>query len=181
MAVRSFRYSIVPGWFTDGLTRSGSLPSSFCLAARNHGCVASVWGSAANCFTGRIRVEGFEPVSEPESVFPTALAKRLDYQLTQVHSCVMIPAFNEIGLLPPGIHQASRSEFAERYGGTTWRDRLLIGLKAAVDNLKRAGCHTVYVDGSFVTAKEFPNDFDACWEEAGVDPWVLDPALLRIL
>ena len=42
-----------------------------------------------------------------------------------------------------------------------------------------AGCRTVYVDGSFVTSKESPNDFDACWEEAGVDPELLDPVLLR--
>ena len=54
----------------------------------------------------------------------------------------------------------------------------MAGLRAALENLKSAGCQTVYVDGSFVTRKEFPNDFDACWEEAGVDPSVLDPVLL---
>ena len=47
-----------------------------------------------------------------------------------------------------------------------------------LENLKGAGGQTVYVDGSFVTSKEVPNDFDACWEEAGVDPTVLDPVLL---
>ena len=31
---------------------------------------------------------------------------------------------------------------------------------------------------SFVTGKEYPNDYDACWEEDGVDPLALDPALL---
>ena len=45
-------------------------------------------------------------------------------------------------------------------------------------NLKNAGCQTTYVNGSFVTSKEVPGDFDACWEEAGVDPTVLDPVLL---
>ena len=45
-------------------------------------------------------------------------------------------------------------------------------------NLKNAGCQTTYVNGSFVTSKEVPGDFDACWEEAGVDPAVLDPVLL---
>ena len=54
----------------------------------------------------------------------------------------------------------------------------MAGLRAALDNLKAAGCKTVYLDGSFVTSKEVPNDFDACWEEAGVDPAVLDPVLL---
>ena len=49
----------------------------------------------------------------------------------------------------------------------------------AIDSLRWAGCHTVYIDGSFVTSKEMPNDFDACWEEEGVAPELLDPELLR--
>ena len=52
------------------------------------------------------------------------------------------------------------------------------GIRSAIDNLKEAGCLTAYINGSYVTAKEVPNDFDACWEEAGVDPSVLDPVLL---
>ena len=54
----------------------------------------------------------------------------------------------------------------------------MAGLSAAVENLKSAGCQIVYVNGSFVTNKAVPNDFDACWEEAGVDPTILDPVLL---
>ena len=38
------------------------------------------------------------------------------------------------------------------------------GIRSAIDNLKEAGCLTVYINGSFVTAKQVPNDFDACWE-----------------
>ncbi|MYE40439.1 MAG: hypothetical protein F4X27_09475 [Chloroflexi bacterium] len=90
----------------------------------------------------------------------------------------MIPAFDEDGLLPPGIHWISWEEVGDRFGGTAWRRLLIAGLRTAMENLKDAGCRTVYVDGSFVTAKEAPNDFDACWEEAGVDPIVLDPVLL---
>jgi hypothetical protein len=33
-------------------------------------------------------------------------------------------------------------------------------------------------DGSFVTGKEVPGDFDGCWEAEGVDPQALDPVLL---
>ena len=47
-----------------------------------------------------------------------------------------------------------------------------------MEDLKNAGCLTVYVNGSFVTNNGVPNDFDARWEEAGVDPTVLDPVLL---
>ena len=48
-----------------------------------------------------------------------------------------------------------------------------------IESLRRAGCRTVYIDGSFATSKEIPNDFDACWEEAGVEPELLGPVLLR--
>ena len=90
----------------------------------------------------------------------------------------MIPEFDGGGLLPPGIHKVSWSEIVERFGGTGWRRRLLTGLRTAVDSLKHAGCETIYVDGSFVTRKEIPGDFDACWEVGGVDPTILDPVLL---
>ena len=54
----------------------------------------------------------------------------------------------------------------------------MTGLRAALEKFKKAGCQTVYINGSFVTIKELPNDYDCCWEEAGVDPVALDPALL---
>jgi hypothetical protein len=38
----------------------------------------------------------------------------------------------------------------------------------------------VYLDGSFVTDKELPGDFDACWEAGSVDPCLLDRVLLDI-
>ena len=41
-----------------------------------------------------------------------------------------------------------------------------------------AGCRRAYIDGSFVTAKEKPADFDGCWETDGVDPALLDPVLV---
>ena len=54
----------------------------------------------------------------------------------------------------------------------------MTGLREALENLKSAGCVTIYVNGSFVTSKTLPNDYDACWEEAGVDPAALDSVLL---
>lgn len=90
----------------------------------------------------------------------------------------MIPPFNNDGNLPEGIHEATAIEIAERFGGTTHRDSLLRGLFAALRELKSAGCRRVYVDGSFVSAKEVPGDFDGCWDVSGVDPSRLDPVLL---
>lgn len=67
---------------------------------------------------------------------------------------------------------------SERFGWTPQRRALLSGLRAALDNLKQAGCRVAYVDGSFVTDKLLPNHYDACWEEDGVDAAALDPVLL---
>ena len=94
----------------------------------------------------------------------------------------MILRFDSIsGYLPPGVHQATWEEIVARYCSTPRRLRLLAGLKEALDALRTAGCGRAYLDGSFVTAKEEPNDFDACWEMTGVDFDVLDrldPVLL---
>ena len=66
----------------------------------------------------------------------------------------------------------------ERYATNKRREQLLDGLRAAIDSLHAAGCRRVYLNGSFVTDKEAPGDFDACWEAGGVDPDGLDPVLL---
>lgn len=66
----------------------------------------------------------------------------------------------------------------ERYAITDHRASLLNGFGDAITSLTVAGCSRVYLDGSFVTDKEVPGDFDACWETSGVDPVLLDPELL---
>jgi len=89
----------------------------------------------------------------------------------------MIPPFRRDGLLPVGLHYAVWDEVVARFGGNDARDRLLTGLRAALDSLAAAGCGTVYLDGSFVTSKVAPGDFDACWDATGVVVAALDPAL----
>lgn len=92
----------------------------------------------------------------------------------------MIPEFDENGNLPPGIHESSWIEVVDRFGWTFQRRRLLKGLKAALESLRRAGCRSAYLDGSFVTAKDHPNDYDGCWDVEGVTPHLLDPILLML-
>lgn len=65
-----------------------------------------------------------------------------------------------------------------RFGQTPWRQQLLAGMLDALRLLKAAGCLRVYVDGSFVTSKEEPGDFDACWDTEGVDFDLVDERLL---
>ena len=82
----------------------------------------------------------------------------------------MIPPFDlDTGNLPPGIHEAPWHEIVERFGHTAHRRILLAGLRRALDLLRRFGCRRFYLDGSFVTAKEVPGDWDGCWEVEGVD------------
>jgi hypothetical protein len=94
----------------------------------------------------------------------------------------MIPRFNAEGKLPPGIHVCFWEAFVERFGITSHRSNLIAGLKIGMEHLRAAGCAIIYIDGSFVTDKLVPGDFDACWKTEGVDMKQLSaiaPALLK--
>ena len=75
-----------------------------------------------------------------------------------------IPPFDENGNLPPGIHWADWSDFKQRFGTNYRRNVLILGIEAVMEQLKAAGCRTIYINGSFVTQEPKPNDFDACWD-----------------
>src|SRR5260370_3183168 len=101
--------------------------------------------------------------------FIGAVREGLDFIITQHCCCVVIPGFDSSGNLPPGIHPATWQEVQTRFGTDPQRNRLLIGLRRALVSLGRAGCRTAYLDGSFVTSKTTPHDFDACWDMNNVD------------
>ncbi len=76
--------------------------------------------------------------------------------------CVTLPAFNEDGDLPPGVHGATLSEVLARFGqGAVQRnavaDRLTRIYQLAISTGQVA---RVAVFGSFITAKAEPNDID---------------------
>jgi hypothetical protein len=90
----------------------------------------------------------------------------------------MIPEFGRAGGLQAGIHWATWQEVQSRFGFSGRRTHLLAGLKSALDALRAAGCRRVYIDGSFVTTKHEPGDYDACWHIEGVNVESLDPVFL---
>lgn len=92
----------------------------------------------------------------------------------------MLPPFDALGRLPDGEYEADWQEVVERFGWNERRRRLLDGIAEAIDLLAAAGCGRVWLNGSFVTAKDEPADFDACWDTDGVDLDVLDPVLLDL-
>jgi hypothetical protein len=94
----------------------------------------------------------------------------------------MIPDLVDIGgiweVLPPGIHEATLYEVEQRYAYNVRRLGLFDGFKRGLLRLAAAGCKLVYLDGSFVTSKTLPGDFDAGWDPVGMDLLKLDPVLL---
>jgi len=94
----------------------------------------------------------------------------------------VIPDFIDIGspwkVLPPGIHEATLEEIKIHYAITERRASLYSGLERGTYILYNAGCDEILLDGSFVTEKSIPNDYDVCWNPTGVDPSKLDPILL---
>ena len=95
----------------------------------------------------------------------------------------MIPDLVEIPqspwkLLPAGVHPASLAEIADLYGKNPVRRKQFEGLVNACQALSHAGCRFVYLDGSYVTGKPCPGDYDACWDPAGVSVENLDPTFL---
>lgn len=78
-------------------------------------------------------------------------------------------SFQENGNLIPGIHLISIEDFENWFGYNSARKEMIQGLKLAISWLKECGCKIIYIDGSFVTTKVIPGDFDACWDANGVD------------
>lgn len=88
--------------------------------------------------------------------------------------------YQQNGCLVPGIHDMTLHLMIAEFGFNRHRMRLIGGLKHAILHLKTCGCRVIYIDGSFVTRKPFPNDYDACWDPHGMDLHLLQeryPAL----
>jgi len=92
----------------------------------------------------------------------------------------MLPPFDATGNLPPGIHIADWDEIQTRFGTTPRREQLLAGLAEALAQFRLAGCRRAYLDGSFVTNKHVPADYDVCYDTRGMDPLYLDPVFFDV-
>ena len=81
----------------------------------------------------------------------------------------LLPAFTADGLLPPGdyplsLAQLQASMLVHGPGGPTWdsawRAKLVENLAILVQQLWAVGIKDIWIDGSFVEAKDHPNDID---------------------
>ncbi len=91
----------------------------------------------------------------------------------------MIPVCVD-GVLPPGVHSANWPEVEARFGTNARRRWLLDGLHDALLELRRVRCPAAFLDGSFVTDKPVPGDFDLCWDHTSVDLALIDPVFLDV-
>lgn len=76
-----------------------------------------------------------------------------------------IPSFERNGNLPAGIYTATWQEVEKSFAFNKHREEFLAGMKRACQILKLAGCPRIYIGGSFASSKQFPGDFDVCWED----------------
>ena len=91
--------------------------------------------------------------------------------------------FDADGNLPPGIHVLTLAEASLLLVFNNRREVLFDGFLRARSCLREAGCQKIYIGGSFATSKEFPGDFDACWDTTNVNLELLkkiEPALLDL-
>lgn len=73
-----------------------------------------------------------------------------------------IPKFRDDGYLPDGLYIASLADVCSRFGvGNRQRRRLTFRLIRWVELALAVNAKRLFVDGSFVTAKEHPGDVDA--------------------
>jgi hypothetical protein len=78
----------------------------------------------------------------------------------------MIPQFTDEGLLSPGVYETDLEELKEKMGWSRKRRELLEGLEEALELMASCGVVRVYLDGSFVTEKDLPNDVDGSYDLA---------------
>jgi hypothetical protein len=89
----------------------------------------------------------------------------------------LLPKFSDEGLLPPGdyaltIDQLRASELVLGFGeprdhptwDAAWREHLVDNLATLASQLSQVGIRELFVDGSFVEAKDHPNDIDGYFE-----------------
>lgn len=89
-----------------------------------------------------------------------------------------IPAFDDRGLLPPGIHRSTVGELRQSHlvhgngaepWDADWRAYLLENLARMFTMLRTVGVTSIYVGGSFVEAKAHPSDVDGYFYVADTD------------
>jgi hypothetical protein len=76
--------------------------------------------------------------------------------------------FDKNGNLPPGIHIATIQEVEAHFTHNIQRKKLFKALLKVLEILQGCNCREVYLNGSFITVKSEPGDYDLCYEPTGI-------------
>jgi pimeloyl-ACP methyl ester carboxylesterase len=71
-----------------------------------------------------------------------------------------IPEFTALGLLPPGLHEATITELNERFGFSDQRRRAIDSIRNLYALMSYSKATGILLGGSFLTNREFPGDID---------------------
>lgn len=93
--------------------------------------------------------------------FSDALCDNQPSFMAQGFTTSPVPAFRPDGYLPQGVHVCSEADVIFRFGSSNRRRRRLARrLRQWIELGRQVGAKRLLVDGSFVTAKEEPQDVD---------------------
>ena len=93
--------------------------------------------------------------------FPSGLCDNLLSFMAQGPLTSLIPPFRPDGYLPEGVYVCSEADVIFRFGSSNRRRRrLAVRLRQWIELGRQVGAKRLLVDGSFVTAKEEPQDVD---------------------
>ncbi|RJP21980.1 MAG: hypothetical protein C4527_22690 [Candidatus Omnitrophota bacterium] len=74
----------------------------------------------------------------------------------------MIPQFREDGYLPEGLYCVTEAQITFRFGTLNRRRRrLILRVRHRIALARQIGARRLLINGSFITAKDEPNDIDA--------------------
>jgi hypothetical protein len=76
---------------------------------------------------------------------------------------------NAEGRLSDGVHPMTLAAVSAVFGWNRCRRELIAAMTAAFADLNALGCEVVWLDGSFVTDKPEPGDYDAVFEHRTMD------------
>ena len=93
--------------------------------------------------------------------FPSSLCDNQPSSMAQSPLTTPIPPIGADGYLPEGVHVCSEDDVISRCGSSSrHRRRLALRLRRWIELGRQVGAKRLLVDGSFVTAKEEPQDLD---------------------
>jgi len=98
---------------------------------------------------------------------------------------VSVPRLNRVGILDDGVYECTLDELKIAFGKGNphpRRGELFIELVGVInDVLKPVGLKRIYVDGSYTTDKEAPNDIDVAWSVHDIESETPVESALHIL